>query len=59
MKRELLTILVAAVMAAPVGAATWYGFGTYEPDTDWDTITYMQQDADQDPDAKLIYFNTY
>lgn len=59
MKRELLTILVAAVMAAPVGAATWYGFGTYEPDTDWDDASVMQQDADQDPNAKRIYFNTY
>lgn len=60
MKRQYIIALVAAMLAIPVGAATWNSYGTYEPDTSFDVSGgFMQTDADQTADGKKLYFNVY
>lgn len=58
--QRLFTILAALVVCAPVGAATWYGYGTYEPDTIYDYESgWVPKDAPQDPNADKLYFNVW
>lgn len=60
MQRQIFVILAAAILAAPVGAATWYSYGTYEPDTIYDYQgSFMQRDPDVTQGAKELYFNAY
>ena len=60
MQRQLLTMLAVALLSAPIGAATWSGFGTYEPDTLYDTQGgFMRPDPDVSPAGKDLYFNAY
>ncbi|HUR68471.1 MAG TPA: hypothetical protein VM370_04435 [Candidatus Thermoplasmatota archaeon] len=55
-----MAVIAALVLAAPVGAATWMAYGTYEPDTIYDVQSgLMQIDANVDQGAKKLYFNTY
>lgn len=56
----LTTCLVAAALALPAGAATWFGPGTYEPDTRFDEDEgQMYTAADTDPAGKRVYFNVF
>lgn len=52
-------IAISLLVAAPAASATWYSFGTYEPDTKFDQNGPMFEDADTTAGGKKIYFNVY
>jgi hypothetical protein len=58
MQRQYIIALAALMMALPAASATWYAYGTYEPDTAYDT-SFVQSDANVDPASKELYFNVY
>ena len=51
-------ILVAALLLVPAVSANWSSAGSYEPSTNYDTASYMFQDAPQTP-GKRVYFNAF
>ncbi|HET6403243.1 MAG TPA: hypothetical protein VFH78_01245 [Candidatus Thermoplasmatota archaeon] len=53
----LTSAIVAAVLLTPAGLATWYAFGTHEPDNALDSPTYMWAQPPQPGDGQRIYFN--
>ena len=54
--RHTLLILAVAALLVPTAASTWRAGGTHEPDTSYDTPTWMWQEAPP-PGSKRIYFN--
>ena len=57
-----LTAACAAMMLLPAAAATWYGPGSYEPDTIYDAQQpWMFPNPDVDPSdgTRKVYFNAF
>lgn len=58
MQHAILSVLLAAVLLAPLGASTWSLNGAHEPDTPQDVEGYrMFLDPDTSPGGMRVYFN--
>ena len=55
--RTSLALALCALLAAPA-AAEWYAYGSFEPDTPYDSPAFMWQEPPP-PGAQRVYFNGF
>jgi hypothetical protein len=58
---KILAVVAAALMAMPAAMATWYSFGSFEPDYEEDAVKGLmwREPPGFESPGKQVYFNVY